>query len=340
MKRRKSLPFFFAMAGCRNRCVYCDQAQITGIRTAPTPKEVRRRLEELDDAVEICFFGGSFTCLHASLVESYLEATAFAPSGSSLRLSTHPLCLAAGTIRLLKEATRGTCPVSCVEVGISSLDNAVLQTCARGYTAEEALRSVGRLLQEGLPTGVQIMIGLPGQDIESTFRDLRLLAQLKGPCSLALRIYPCLVLKGTPLESLWKSGKYGPLETEQAARWTGRLLVEALDLGFEVLRVGLAETDSLASSVSAGPHHPAFGELAWGECAALLLVRNSERGPWVEHWKKRSLFFGHGKRGIRRLAELSGQKDSEALARLSFWPGGTGFREKEFSRVDNPENEL
>lgn len=340
MKRRGSLPFFFAMAGCRNRCVYCDQARITGNWAAPSPEEVKKRLEELDCSVEIGFFGGSFTCLPPDLVDSYLEATAAAPPGSSLRLSTHPLCLKPEAIRRLKGTTRGACPVSCVEVGISSLDDAVLKACSRGYTAIEALEAVEGLIQENLHAGVQLMIGLPGQTRESTFSDLRKLARLKGPRSMDLRIYPCLVLKGTLLESLWESGRFSPLQTEEAAQWAGSLMVEALDLGFEILRVGLTETDSLSASVKAGPHHPAFGELAWGECVARLLIRNSARGPWVIDPKKRSLLLGHGKRGIRRLAELSGQEAPEIASRLVFWPKPEKPAKRSNRRVDNPENEL
>lgn len=340
MKRRISLPFFFAMAGCRNRCVYCDQARITGNWTAPSPEEVKQRLEKLDSPVEIGFFGGSFTCLPPELADSYLEATAAAPPGSTLRLSTHPLCLTPEAIRSLKGMTRATCPVSCVEVGISSLDDEVLEACSRGYTAREALSAVERLLQENLHAGVQLMIGLPGQTPDSTFHDLRMLARLKGPRSMDLRIYPCLVLKGTPLESLWESGRFSPLQTEEAAQWAGSLMVEALDLGFEILRVGLTETDSLSASVKAGPHHSAFGELAWGECLARLLIRNSAGGPWVIERRRRSLVLGHGKRGIRRLAELSGQTAPEAAFRLAFWPEPERPAKRYRRQVDNPENEL
>ncbi|MFA0888629.1 MAG: radical SAM protein [Synergistales bacterium] len=320
MKPLKSLPFFFAMAGCKRHCVYCDQTRITGETSAPTPEEIRQVLRQQTGPVGIGYFGGSFTCLPAERVDSFLEATRAAPAGSSLRFSTHPLCLSPEILGRLKDATRKGCPIACVELGISSLDDAVLESCGRGYSGEQALQAVERLANEGLPVGVQLMIGLPGQNFDSTLDDLQRLARVKGPRSMDLRLYPCLVLQGTPLESLWKSGRYTPLDTETAARWAGHLLLEALGLGFNILRVGLAETTALSSSVIAGPHHPAFGELAWGECLARLLTRNSAEGPWIEHPNRRSLFKGHGKRGLERLAELSGRTVAEAAGHLSFWP--------------------
>lgn len=320
MRNLRSLPFFFAMAGCSRRCIYCDQERITGESATPTPREIRNILQGLEEPVEIAFFGGSFTCLPPEQVDSYMEAAGTAPRGSSLRFSTHPLCISREILARLKNYPGAPCPLACVELGISSLDDAVLKACSRGYTGDEALQALDILVQEDLPSGAQLMIGLPGQDEASTLDDLRRLARVKGPRSMDLRIYPCLVLAGTPLEELWKSGRYTPLETGQAARWAGRLLLEALDLGFNVLRVGLAETPSLAASVKAGPHHPAFGELAWGDCLARLLTRNSINGPWAEHRDKRSFFTGHGKWGLKRLGALSQGDESKPEDFLRFWP--------------------
>lgn len=330
MRALRSLPFFFAMAGCKRRCIYCDQPGITGESATPAPGDILLRLREAGEPVAISFFGGSFTCLPPEEVDSYLEVTRAAPEGSSLRFSTHPLCLTPEILSRLKRLTAGACPIDCVELGISSLDDDVLKTCARGYSGDQALQALELLVQEGLQAGAQLMIGLPGQDEASTLDDLRRIAKVKGPRSMDLRIYPCLVLPGTPLERLWASGHYVPLETEHAARWAGRLLVEALDLGFNVLRVGLAESRSLSASVLSGPHHPAFGELAWGDCLARLLTRNSRQGPWVEHRNRRSLFSGHGAWGLKRLAELSQKTLPDTEPRLSYWPPG------KISRQDLP----
>ena len=39
-----------------------------------------------------------------------------------------------------------------------------------------------------------------------------------------MRIYPLLVLKGTPLEALWRQGRYRPLTLAEAVRRTAELL--------------------------------------------------------------------------------------------------------------------
>jgi len=207
-----------------------------------------------------------------------------------------------------------------VELGISSLDDGVLEDCGRGYSGKQALAALDLLLSEDLPAGAQLMVGLPGQDEGSSLDDLRRIAALKGPRAMDIRVYPCLVLSGTPLEQMLVTGRYEPLSTETAARRSGLLLREALALGFNVLRVGLAETASLSGSVVSGPHHPAFGELAWGDCLARLLAERNPAGPWVEHSRRRSFFTGHGKWGMRRLSEATGLPLAEIETSLSFWP--------------------
>lgn len=305
------IPFFLPMKSCPNRCVYCDQRAITGNRSAPSPSDVGAAVDNLTGETEVCFFGGSFTCLPPDLQRSYLSSAA--PAGR-IRLSTHPLCITAGTLSLL-----GDFPVRIVELGISSLDDEVLRRCRRGYTGDEALERISLIRDDGRYTpGVQMMTGLPGQDENSSLEDLRRIASLKGGRPMQLRIYPCLVLRGTPLEQMYDSGDYSPPGIDESARWAGRMIDCALQSGFELLRVGLQETESLGREVAAGPHHPALGELARSFALALSLTRELPAGPWTVPSPRRSLFYGHGGWGLRELAGLAGMGPDEA-AGLICW---------------------
>ena len=123
-----------------------------------------------------------------------------------------------------------------------------------------------------------MMTGLPGQTESSSIEDLRHIAAAKGNRPMQLRIYPCLVLKGTPLEKMFERGDYAPPGIDESARWAGRMIDFANSSGFELLRVGLQETESLGKGVITGPHHPALGELARAFALALSLSR-LVRGP-------------------------------------------------------------
>ena len=132
------------------------------------------------------------------------------------------------------------------------------------------------------------------------------------------RLYPCLVIEGTELEVMYKRGEYVPLELEDAAQTAGAILLAAERHGFNVIRVGLLESESLKKSVIAGPYHPAFGELAISEKLALSLFDSSPRGPWSIPRRKISQLTGHGARGIRRLSDLTGLTPEEIRPRLLF----------------------
>lgn len=81
-----------------------------------------------------------------------------------------------------------------VELSIQSFDDQALAAC----------RTVR---QAGLSLGVQLLPGLPG-DRPGVFRgDVEAVARLAPDCA---RLYPCLVLKGTELAALWRSGGYAP----------------------------------------------------------------------------------------------------------------------------------
>lgn len=312
----KSLPFFLPMRNCPNRCIYCDQFAITGLSDHPSPKKVRFEASGSTEPLEVCFFGGSFTCQPGDLQRKYLSAAASAPAGSRIRLSTHPLCITKDVLSMLSEY-----PVRTIELGVSSLDDRVLENCNRGYSGNTVLEKISMIADcPGVIPGVQIMTGLPGQDERSSMKDLTLLKDLKGQRRMELRIYPCLVLKGTPLEDLFLSGKYVPPGVDESARWAGRMISYAMRNGFDILRVGLQETPSLMGGVAAGPHHPALGELARAFSMVLSLIEEDPSGPWIVDQRDRSLLSGHGGWGFGELARLSGI-DAERVVDLVKWAG-------------------
>jgi len=298
------IPFFLPMDSCPRRCVYCHQGEITGISEVPSPDAVQQTLSRLQAPHEVCYFGGSFTCFPEERRRAYMEAVFAAPERSCVRFSTHPHCLSPGILDSL-----ASYPVSMIELGISSLDDDVLNACNRGYTGEFAIAAMRLILERGFSLGAQLMIGLPGQTEESSLNDLRRIAALRGqrePFPVTLRIYPCLVLDKTPLAELMRKGAYAPLSLEEGILRAGRLHFEAKRLGFAVQRIGLHETESLAKSVLAGPHHPAMGEMARSVAFVASLLESSSTGPWEVERRQISLLTGHDKFGLRYMAQKTG----------------------------------
>ncbi|MDD4835997.1 MAG: radical SAM protein [Dethiosulfovibrio sp.] len=308
----KRFSVFLSMSGCKRRCVYCDQRAITG-EVPPSPERI---MEDITSSgvkfEEICFFGGSFTCLPVAIQDSYLKIAR--DLSIPTRMSTHPMCIDEETLLRLSSY-----PISMIELGISSLDDKILEQCRRGYTGEEALRSMKLILDHRYELCAQLMIGLPGQTCRSSIEDLHRLAELKGPRSMTLRIYPCLVLEGTRLHEMMEEG-YSPLSLDEAVSWGGKMLQEAHRMGFHVQRIGLSETPSLALAVRGGPHHPALGEMIRGYSMAQTLIRQSRLGPWQIPANRISYLTGHGELGLKTLAKEADLSVQETKKRIFVCP--------------------
>lgn len=308
------LPFFLPFGGCRGRCVYCNQQTITGVTAIPQPDSVASALAEINEPVEVCYFGGSFCRLGYDRIKAYLDAVLSNGQKNTVRFSTYPGDLMDDRIRELVLSY----PVSRVELGVPSMDPAVLAACRRDADPELIIKNIELLKREKVPLALQLMIGLPGQTEKSSFSDLNLFGRLKGDLSWEMRLYPCLVIKNTELENMMNAGTYKPLTLSEAVSWGGRFLRVATSLGFVIIRAGLQESELLAEEVAGGPHHPALGELMTADAMAGTLAEAYPDGPWRVDRRDMSKFTGHGMFGIKKLAELTGKSIEEVKKLLEF----------------------
>jgi len=260
------IPFFIPHLGCPQRCSFCNQASITGRSAGVIPESaeisatIENYLATKDSGrgeTQVAFYGGSFSSLDRELQGNLLAAVApFRAAGrvDGIRISTRPDYLDQLRIDFLK--SKG---VTLVELGVQSLDDEVLARCGRGHTAADSFQAIELLQQNDLRVGVQLMIGLPGERVGRLLRGAEKLAGLHPELA---RIYPVLVLKGSGLAVDYQAGRYRPLGLPRAVALCARLREIFIRQGVRVVRMGLQETESLAGEVLAGPHHPAFGELA------------------------------------------------------------------------------
>lgn len=262
------VPFFIAHQGCPHQCVFCNQVKISGgAETIPSLDEILAKIAAYRDnaggrALEAAFFGGTFTSLPMSLQERLLAPLQpLLESGelSSVRVSTRPDAIDYETAEFL-----GTMGVGTVELGIQSMDDAVLDLAGRGHTAGDVESACRILTGKGFRVGGQLMPGLPGDTAVTAIATLRRTLALEPDF---LRIYPALVIAGTELERMYRSGEYAPLGLAEAVALCKAMLHEALKASVPVVRIGLQATGDIQAdgAVVAGPWHPAFRQLVEGE---------------------------------------------------------------------------
>ena len=260
------IPVFVPDLGCPNRCVFCNQKRITGLGGVPDSSEVENKIKSYLETIpkaenvvrEVAFYGGSFTAVDRDLQKELLKpAYEFLVNGeiNTLRVSTRPDAISEDILALL--AGYG---VSIVELGVQSMDDKVLWNSGRGHTSRDVLRACALIKSWGIKLGLQMMTGLPGDSEE---KDLYTASELIALTPDLIRIYPCLVLKDTPLEELYRSGEYIPLGLPEAVELCKKLLLRFEKNNINVIRIGLqpSEQINLTGDVIAGPYHPAFREL-------------------------------------------------------------------------------
>ena len=221
--------------------------------------------------VEIGFFGGNFTGIDIGLQEAYLAvARAYLADGriQGIRLSTRPDYINEQVMKLLRKYRVGT-----VELGAQSMVDTVLQTSHRGHAVAHTLKAARMIREAHIRLGLQMMIGLPGDNPGHDLETARIFVELEADDA---RIYPTLVIRGTALEKLYREGKYRELSIDEAVERTAEIF-KILEAGnVNVIRIGLHPSEGLVSGdeLVAGPFHEAFRELVmtriWGEELAYL----------------------------------------------------------------------
>lgn len=257
------LPIFIPHAGCPHQCVFCNQKTISGQKNPALQgarEQINKWLQWLKPSVdnEAAFYGGSFTGLNAELQKQLLSLTDELIAQKiigSVRLSTRPDYINPEALELL-----GKHGVKLVELGVQSLDNRVLAAAERGHTAEQVETAVVLLRQYGFKVGLQLMVGMPKQSFSSVKETAAKVIEMRPDIA---RIYPLLVIKGTPLEKSFREGFFVPLSLEEAVEQSSYLYTAMKSAGIKVIRIGLQPDEELCSpgNIVAGPFHPAMGEL-------------------------------------------------------------------------------
>ncbi|MEI7810933.1 MAG: radical SAM protein [Ignavibacteria bacterium] len=264
-----TIPIFIPGLACPFQCVFCNQKEISGHLKIPEPDEItgliERYLHTIDNkksAVEIGFFGGNFTGVSVSEQEKLLKiANVYIDKGlvSSIRISTRPDYISPEILRFLKSYNVGT-----IELGAQSLDDDVLRLSGRGHKALDVVKASEMITSPGFSLGLQMMTGLPGDTLEKSIYTARKIISLGADNT---RIYPALVIKNTKLEEMYLSGKYKPLNLDEAVLWSKELFKIFEEGRVNIIRAGLHPSEGLLSgeSLVAGPFHVSFRELVLSE---------------------------------------------------------------------------
>jgi radical SAM protein (TIGR01212 family) len=128
------------------------------------------------------------------------------PDVLGISVGTRPDALSDDALLLLEELARTR--YVCVELGLQSMDDAILARINRGHTLAEYLRAVERLSHRGIEICTHLIYGFPGESREDILRTADLMASL--PID-SLKLHQLHAVRGTILADMYYRGEFVPL---------------------------------------------------------------------------------------------------------------------------------
>lgn len=104
-----------------------------------------------------------------------------------------------------------------IELGIQTTKDNVLKATNRGHTIKDSIKSIQILKDLGFKLNFHMMPGLPKTTHEEDIEILKEIFDNPYYRPDMLKIYPCMVMPGTPLEIQYKRGQFIPITTQEAA---------------------------------------------------------------------------------------------------------------------------
>jgi len=225
-----------------------EPAAMRGIQNRYNPfRQVTSRIEQLEsighrvDKVELIIMGGTFPstpksyqenfvqrCLDAitkqksqSLEEAKKNAETSRVRNVGITVETRPDWAKESQVDQMLSMG-----VTRVELGVQNIYDDIYALVNREHKVEDVVEATRVLKDAGLKVAYHMMPGLPGSNYQ---RDLKAFQKIFSDADFKpdmIKIYPCLVLKGTEAFEWWRRSEYEPYTTE-----------EAVDLIFEVKKI-------------------------------------------------------------------------------------------------------
>jgi elongator complex protein 3 len=241
-------------------CAYCPGGPTAGVPQSYTGQEpaalrgaqneynaydqVRTRIEQLEaighkvDKVELIIMGGTFPSTpqeyQKDFVKQCLDAISETKSSSldeakkvsetsrirnvGITVETRPDW--AKTEQVDRMLSMG---VTRVEMGVQNIYDDLYARVNRGHRVQDVIEASRIMKDAGLKVVYHLMPGLPGSSIERDIQGFKEIFTNSLFKPDMIKLYPCLVIKGTKVYDWWKRGDYHPYTTDEAAQLIAEL---------------------------------------------------------------------------------------------------------------------
>jgi elongator complex protein 3 len=285
-------------AACPGQCIFCPE--VDGFPKSYLPDEpgarraaeagfdpylqTARRLEALNsighptDKVELLILGGTWSvypddyqewfvrrCLDAingqdsaTLIEAQQFNETAERRNVGLVIETRPDEITPPEVRRLRWLG-----VTKVQLGVQSLDDAILAANRRGHSLADTRRACRLLRLAGFKLHLHWMPNLFGATLTSDRADFARLWDDPALRPDELKLYPCNLLEGTELYELWQRGEYVPYTDDELVE----LLVACKTIVPPYCRINRVMRDIPSQYIVAGVTHSHLRQIVQGQLA-------------------------------------------------------------------------
>lgn len=148
--------------------------------------------------------------------------------------------------------------VTRVELGVQTLSDDLYKKIKRGHTISDVIESNQLLRDSAIKVAMHMMPGLFSDEKQ----DLKMFKELFSNDNFKpdmIKIYPCLVTKGSELYDLWTKGEYEPYNDEEAVE----LIVKIKKILPKWVRTMRIQRDIPSTLIEAGVKKSNLGELVY-----------------------------------------------------------------------------
>lgn len=188
-------------------CIYCDNETFSPAY-CNRRKSVTKQLEDgkmffaskYPDMKYLAYFQ-AFTNTYASLdkLKALYEEAFGVENVVGIVIGTRPDCVSPDLLDYLQELSNRTFVL--VEYGIETTNDETLSFINRGHDFECSRKAVEETKKRGILTGGHIILGLPGEDEQESFRQAGIISSL--PLDI-LKVHQLQVIRGTRLARLYE----------------------------------------------------------------------------------------------------------------------------------------
>ncbi len=227
--------------------------------------------------IKRCFDGANKkTSKNLSAAQKKNETTAHRIIG--ITLETRPDKITPTEIKQMRElgATR-------VELGVQAVDDKILKKNLRGHDVTETIRATKLLKDAGFKICYHLMPNLPGS---TPAKDLKMFREIFSNPDFQpdmIKIYPCVVTRGSKIYKWWKREKYKPYSEKQLVK----LLIDIKKIIPPYVRVNRLIRDIPSPSIEAGNKISNLREVIAIEMARRGLACKCIRCREVGHYRNR-----------------------------------------------------